>query len=108
MNAQELVRSWRSGRARHEDGGVRFAAPAAAGPAARLRRAYDWITAHAVHAPFHDVDLAPPAAVGPDGGGVTLPRGECYASFVLLPLLNLLTSRRVVFVGGPGRGKTTM
>src|SRR5947199_6585824 len=26
----------------------------------------------------------------------------------LLPLLNLVTCRRLVFVGGPGRGKTTM
>lgn len=39
---------------------------------------------------------------------VALPGSAGYASFVLLPLLNLLTNRRLVFVGGPGRGKTTM
>ena len=31
-----------------------------------------------------------------------------YSSFVLLPLLNLMTSRRLVFIGAPGRGKTSM
>ena len=36
---------------------------------------------------------------------IQLPGSSGYASFVLMPLLNLLTNRRMVFVGGPGRGK---
>ena len=35
-----------------------------------------------------------------------LPSGQCYSSFVLLPLLNFAVRRRCLLVGGPGRGKT--
>src|SRR5204862_486747 len=37
---------------------------------------------------------------------VTLPSGQSYSSFVLLPLLNFAVRRRCLLVGGPGRGKT--
>ncbi|MCP4691908.1 MAG: ATPase, partial [Desulfobacterales bacterium] len=37
---------------------------------------------------------------------VTLPTGQSYSSFVLLPILNLAVRRRCLIVGGPGRGKT--
>ena len=36
----------------------------------------------------------------------TLPSGQSYSSFVLIPLLNFATRRRCLLVGGPGRGKT--
>ena len=56
--------------------------------------------------PVHcTIDLRAP---GKQVGRLELPRSPAYASFVLLPLLNLVTARRLVFVGGPGRGKTTM
>jgi len=109
VNARQLVHSWLHGRAHLDgDGAVRFADPPAPRLAVKFRRAYDWITTKALHAPYHDIDLDLPLAVGPAEGRVDLPRSESYASFVLLPLLNLLASRRLVFVGGPGRGKTTM
>jgi MoxR-like ATPase len=76
--------------------------------AQKVRRAYHWIANQALIAPYHDVLLGPPLVVGQENGRVELPRSNAYASFVLLPLLNLVTCRRLVFVGGPGRGKTTM
>ncbi len=109
MSPQQLVQSWLTGRARlGEDGGVRFADAPGLPLAAKFRRAYDWIAARALVAPYHDVDLGQPLALGRDEARLELPHGPAFASFVLLPLLTLLTSRRLVFVGGPGRGKTTM
>src|SRR5207244_2825632 len=49
-----------------------------------------------------------PVPLGRDEERVELPRSASYSSFILLPLLTLACSRRLVFVGGPGRGKTTM
>jgi hypothetical protein len=37
---------------------------------------------------------------------VTLPSGQSYCSFVLLPLLTFATRAKCLLVGGPGRGKT--
>jgi MoxR-like ATPase len=109
VNAQQLVQSWSNGRAAlGNDGFLRFSAPPAPRQAQKFRRAYDWIANHALIAPFHDILVGPPLLVGQDAGRVELPRSAAYASFVLLPLLNLVTCRRLVFVGGPGRGKTTM
>jgi MoxR-like ATPase len=90
------------------DGALRFAAPPAPRLAQKFRRAYHWIADQAVIAPYHDVLLGAPLVVGQDAARVELPRSPAYASFILLPLLNLVTCRRLVFVGGPGRGKTTM
>jgi MoxR-like ATPase len=109
LNAQQLLQSWLDGRASlGPDQSVRFADLHAPGLAERFRRAYDWITDNALIAPYHDIDLGTPLLVGRGEGRVELPHSPCYSSFVLLPLLNLVASRRVVFVGGPGRGKTTM
>jgi MoxR-like ATPase len=109
LNAQQLVQSWLDGRASlGPDGSLRFAALPSARQAEKFRRAYDWIANSALITPFHDLLLGPPLVVGQDGARVELPRTAAYASFVLLPLLNLVTCRRLVFVGGPGRGKTTM
>jgi MoxR-like ATPase len=109
VNAQKLVQSWLNGRASlGPDNSLHLAAPPAPRQAQKFRRAYDWIANHALIAPYHDVLLGPPLVVGQDAGRVELPRSAAYASFVLLPLLNLVTCRRLVFVGGPGRGKTTM
>jgi hypothetical protein len=52
--------------------------------------------------------LGSPLVLGRGECRLELPRSPGYASFVLLPLLNLVTSRRLVFIGAPGRGKTTM
>ena len=109
MNAQQLVQSWLNGRASlGPDGSLRFAASPAPRQVQKFRRAYHWIANHALIAPYHDILLGPPLVVGQDSGRVELPRSAAYSSFVLLPLLNLVTCRRLVFIGGPGRGKTTM
>jgi hypothetical protein len=109
VNTEPLLTSWKNGRARvADDGTVRFHDPPAPKLAARFRRAYDWITTRALVTPLHDIAFGDPTAVGGDACRVDLPGGTGYASFALLPLLNLVTNRRVVFVGGPGRGKTTM
>jgi MoxR-like ATPase len=109
VTAQPLIRSWLNGRATvAEDGHLRLADRPAPGISDKFRRAYDWIAGRALLSPYHDLTFDPPTVLDADGGAVELPRGEAYSSFVLLPLLNLLAGRRLVFVGGPGRGKTSM
>ena len=109
MSAQQLVQSWRNGRATLDaEGALRFAAPSAPRQAEKFRRAYDWIAGQALISPYHDMDLGSPLVLGQGEARLELPRSPGYASFVLLPLLNLVTARRLVFIGGPGRGKTTM
>jgi MoxR-like ATPase len=108
VNPRELIRSWLAGRAGLADGTLELTPRPALERAARFRHAYEWIASHAIHSPFHDLTLEPPVAWGRPEAQVELPRGASYSSFILLPLLTLITARRMVFVGGPGRGKTTM
>lgn len=76
----------------------------------KLRQAYFWVVNQAVISPFYDIEYqeTPPPrfAVGDGKRPLTLPTGQSYSSFVLLPLLNLAVRRRCLLVGGPGRGKT--
>jgi MoxR-like ATPase len=76
--------------------------------AEKFRHAYRWVAGHAVHCPYADVEFGQPLTLGQGEQRLELPRGESYSSFLLLPLLTLATSRRMVFVGAPGRGKTTV
>lgn len=109
MTARQLIQSWHDGRARlAPDGSLHFTDPSDPARAEKIRRAYRWIATHALHSPYHDLDFDPPLALGPYGNRLELPRSASFSSFLLLPLLTLLTCRRMVFVGGPGRGKTTM
>jgi MoxR-like ATPase len=77
----------------------------------RLRQAYFWIINHAVISPFYDIEYneGPPQqfTLGDSRGTVTLPSGQSYCSFVLLPLLTFAVRAKCLLVGGPGRGKTT-
>jgi MoxR-like ATPase len=108
MDPKELVASWLDGRAKPgPDLTVTLAPRRARGLAGKLRRAYAWITESAVVCPSHDVAFGEPTLVGSDDARVEL-RRRSYASYALLPLLNLATSQRLLFVGPPGRGKTTM
>lgn len=90
------------------DTGTRAAA--AAGLDEKLRQAYFWIVNHAVISPHYDIEYntTPPQrfTVGDGKVEVTLPSGQSYSSFVLMPLLNFAVRRRCLLVGGPGRGKT--
>jgi MoxR-like ATPase len=75
----------------------------------KLRQAYFWIVNHAVISPHYDIEYndGPAQAVAfGTTSHVTLPSGQSYSSFVLLPLLNFAVRRRCLLVGGPGRGKT--
>ncbi len=79
----------------------------------KLRQAYFWIVNHAIISPFYDIEYnetnqpAQTFTLGDGHGKVTLPSGQSYCSFVLLPLLTFATRRKCLLIGGPGRGKTT-
>lgn len=108
MEPQHLVAAWLDGRAKVGEGGSLSLGPRrSAGLAEKLRRAYAWITEQALVVPYLDIELGEPVLVGSGDIKVELCRAS-YASYVLLPLLNLATSQRLLFVGAPGRGKTTM
>lgn len=76
----------------------------------KLRKAYFWMTNFAVITPFYDIEYNDGPAleyrVGDSKSLVSFPSGQSYSSFILLPLLTLVTKRRCLFIGGPGRGKT--
>jgi MoxR-like ATPase len=76
----------------------------------KLRQAYFWIVNQAIISPHYDIEYneGPPQTftVGDSKRVLTLPSGQSYSSFVLLPLLTFATRRKCLFIGGPGRGKT--
>src|SRR2546426_125092 len=76
----------------------------------KLRQAYFWIVNHAIISPFYDIEYYEEASqsftLGDQKSKITLPSGQSYSSFVLLPILNLAIRKRCLIVGGPGRGKT--
>jgi MoxR-like ATPase len=77
----------------------------------KLRQAYFWIVNHAVISPFYDIEFheGPQQSFvfGDAQGTVTLPSGQSYCSFVLLPLLTFAVRAKCLLIGGPGRGKTS-
>jgi MoxR-like ATPase len=108
MDPQRLVASWLDGRARAgAEGALALAPRRSAGLSSKLRRAYAFITEAAIVCPYLDIEFGEGAPVGRPEARVSLHRAA-YASYVLVPLLNLVTSQRLLFVGAPGRGKTTM
>lgn len=76
----------------------------------KLRQAYFWIINYAIISPYYDIEYndGPNQSFkfGDSNSKLTLPSGQSYSSFVLLPLLNLAARKRCLLVGGPGRGKT--
>lgn len=77
----------------------------------KLRQAYFWIVNHAIISPFYDIEYhegpSQMFTFGDTQSAVTLPSGQSYCSFVLLPLLTFATRSKCLLVGGPGRGKTS-
>ncbi len=77
----------------------------------KLRQAYFWIVNHAILSPFYDIEYhdgpSQSYRFGDSSGVVTLPSGQSYCSFVLLPLLTFAARAKCLLVGGPGRGKTS-
>ncbi len=75
----------------------------------KLRKAYFWIVNRAMISPFYDIEyntVLPQEIRFGTGTRLSLPTGQSYSSFVLLPLLTLMVKGKCLFVGGPGRGKT--
>ncbi len=76
----------------------------------KLRQAYFWIVNHAIISPYYDIEYndgpSTKYTIGDLKSKINLPSDQSYSSFVLMPLLNLITRRRCLIVGGPGRGKT--
>ena len=65
MNAKDLVASWLDGRAKPgPELSITLAPRVAAGLAAKLRRAYAWITTSAIVCPYHDIELGEPITLG--------------------------------------------
>ncbi len=109
MDAEQLVTSWLAGRATVSNvGTLQFAPSTRDGLAAKFRKAYHWICSNAILSPFTEMEAGTPRWLERNPLQVELYDEPGYSSFVLLPLLNLMTSRRMVFVGAPGRGKTSM
>ncbi|MCP3143887.1 AAA family ATPase [Pyxidicoccus xibeiensis] len=108
MESSQLVASWLQGRATlGPDLELRLAPRTVSALAGKLRRAYTWISTQALVSPYQDVHFGDPVVL--NGGGTRVELGPVgYSAYVLLPLLNLATSQRLLFVGAPGRGKTTM
>ncbi len=104
MNFAERVQAWKQGRASAQDGGIVFAPWQGEPPVEILRRAYRWIVEQAIVCDAPDLILggAPSTRKG------VMSAGDAYASYVLLPLLNLVTHQRLLIIGAPGRGKTTL
>jgi MoxR-like ATPase len=76
----------------------------------KLRQAYFWVVNHAIISPHYDIEYnegpAQSFTFGSVNNRITLPSGQSYSSFILLPILNFAVRRRCLLVGGPGRGKT--
>jgi MoxR-like ATPase len=76
----------------------------------KLRQAYFWIVNTAIISPHYDIEFneGPPQSfvMGDTKSKLTLPTGQSYSSYALLPLLTFATRRKCLFIGGPGRGKT--
>jgi MoxR-like ATPase len=108
METQGMVERWLQGRATVEAETIRFANEAPDDLRRKSRRAYQWVVEHAIFAPYFDVEFGTAVRVGAGTHNVWLTDKDCYVSFALLPLLTLLTGQRLLLVGSPGRGKTTM
>lgn len=76
----------------------------------KLRQAYFWIVNNAIISPYYDIEYndKPPQQfrVGDSRSLLSLPTGQSYSSFILIPLLAFATQSKCLFIGGPGRGKT--
>jgi MoxR-like ATPase len=77
----------------------------------KLRQAYFWIVNYAIISPFYDIEYQTGTSqsyqFGDAKGTVTLPSGQSYCSFILLPLLTFAVRAKCLLIGGPGRGKTS-
>src|SRR5947209_1733462 len=102
MESDALTQSWLQGRAKVAGNKLEFSGNAV-NLCEKARRAYHWIITSAIYAPYFDVEYGTPARVGTGDLKLWLTDKDSYASFALLPLLTLLSSQRLLFIGAPGR-----
>jgi MoxR-like ATPase len=80
------------------------------GLAEKLRQAYFWLVNNAIISPYYDIEYQDGPSItfqiGDMKSNTILPSGQSYSSFMLFPLLALVTRKKCLLVGGPGRGKT--
>jgi MoxR-like ATPase len=108
MKAEDLLGRWLRGGAKMTPDGMVAIAEANVGLAGKMLRAYDWIASKAILTSQGDILSGAAKQVGRGSVRVELNDARTFSSFILLPLLNLAISRRMVFVGAPGRGKTSV
>ena len=107
--AGERIARWMQGRATvAPDGSVQLADRQGVALSNKLARAYDWIAEHALVTPFEDIEFGPAQNLGRTGHPVPVYASRGWCSFILLPLLTLVTGQRLLIIGGPGRGKTSI
>ncbi len=109
MNSDSVIQSWLKGRAQVSPSGMFHIAPGQPKDLAeKFRRAYRWIAETAILSPYSDVEFGQSRRIHRGEHFIDLHDEPGYSSFILLPLLTLMTSRRMVFLGAPGRGKTSV
>jgi MoxR-like ATPase len=107
--AHDRVARWLQGRATvSAEGEVILGERRGLALVQKLARAYEWIATHALVTSYDDIEFGAARSVGRSGGSVTLHAGQRWCSFILLPLLTLVTGQRLLIIGGPGRGKTSV
>jgi MoxR-like ATPase len=108
MKAEDLLGKWmRGGASVSPDGGIAIASSSSGLPE-KLRLAYDWIASKAILTSQGDIRPGSSRLFGRGSIKVEVEEAPAFSSFILLPLLNLAIGRRMVFVGAPGRGKTSV
>jgi MoxR-like ATPase len=106
--AHDRVARWMQGRAAvSADGEVVLGERRGIALVHKLARAYDWIATQVLVTPYDDLEFGAARSVG-RGATLALHAGQRWCSFVLLPLLALVTGQRLLIIGGPGRGKTSV
>jgi len=108
-NADALIQKWLNGRVQVSAGETLQFLPLPQGNLAeKFRRAYRWIVDTAILCPYSDVEFGQAHRINRGEHFVELHDEPGYSSFILLPLLTLMTGRRMVFLGAHGRGKTSV
>ena len=108
-NSDTLIKTWLKGRAQlSADGTLQIVPPQRGDLSDKFRRAYHWIAETAILSSYSDVEFGQARRISRGEHFVDLHDEPGYSSFILLPLLTLMTGRRMVFLGAPGRGKTSM
>ena len=109
MQSKDVIRELLQGRAQvSPDLKVHLTARDGATLQDKFRQAYWWIVNNAVISPYYDVEFGQTKRVGEGRDQIELPQQYSYSSYILLPLLTLITRKRALMIGAPGRGKTSI